>query len=169
MKREKWKHLSGHKEVLFMFHFLEYQQRVSKWLYKWLTQNAVPTEEEAFFIKAFFRYFTEIFVERFTKMSIIYLIQLNVLGYYGTTLLNYLLTNGEMNLVQKLTQIDGMPNLVKYFCQFLGYGLMEDADPSENDIKIELPAEWKKFCKKYMDKNVRAKSLFISEFRAETE
>ncbi|KAL3075393.1 hypothetical protein niasHS_012757 [Heterodera schachtii] len=128
---------------------MEYEQLVRQWLDNWLIQNAVPTEEEAFFIKAFFRHVTEIIVERITKLSTIYPNQLNVLGYYGITLLNYLLTNGEMNLAQKLAQIDGMPNLVKYFCQFLGYGLMEDAKPIGNDdIKIVLlPAEWKIFCK----------------------
>ncbi|KAL3088693.1 hypothetical protein niasHT_023311 [Heterodera trifolii] len=147
---------------------MEYEQLVRQWLDNWLTQNAVPTGEEAFFIKAFFRYVTEIIVERFTKMSIIYPSQLNVLGHYGMTLLNYFLTNSESNLAQKLAQIDGMPNLVKCFCQFMGYGLMEDAKPNENDdIKIVLlPAEWKIFCKKYMEKISRKISRYSDQLKS---
>ncbi|KAI3408502.1 hypothetical protein GPALN_010122 [Globodera pallida] len=163
MKKTNWK--NGDKDVLCFYYDAITEGKIDAMLSRLFWQNAKPSDEEAFLLKAYLRDVTQKLVALFTNGRTMQKNELKMLHNYGESLLK---CQSDGKLEKTLAQIDDMQMLIKNFCMFLGTETTNDKKSSKNEeqnmqrfssqIESELSV-WRSFCKKNLDK-IPEKSKF---------
>ncbi|KAI3408511.1 hypothetical protein GPALN_010131 [Globodera pallida] len=136
--KTNWK--NGLRQTFFFHYLKEKKGRIVTMLKVW--QNAKPSDENAFFLRAYLQEIASRIVVIFTNGGTLTKNEVDILNKYSLGLQEFGI------LENKLAEIDGMPSLVKSLCNFL---LEEFGFEGTDGIPHKFPI-WHLVCTNYLDK-----------------